>query len=162
VFSTPIFGITPLLWISFSVGVLLVVLLRNTILGLELYATGSNPQAARRTGVSVGKVWLLAFTLQGLLAGLAGVLYLAYSGSLQPVSHEDKTLEAIAAAVVGGVAITGGRGSVLGVLLGCLFLVSLGPACVFLHIPTVWQRTLVGVVMVMAVTLDSLWRRRRP
>jgi rhamnose transport system permease protein len=96
-----------------------------------------------------------------VLAGLAGLLYLARSGSLQPVSYEDKTLEAIAAAVVGGVAITGGRGSVLGVMLGCLFLVSLPPACEHLHVATTWQRTLVGAVMVLAVTLDALWRRRQ-
>ena len=76
-------------------------------------------------------------------------------------SYEDKTLDAIAAAVVGGVALTGGRGSVIGVLLGCLLLVSLPPACEYLHLPTTWQRTLVGVVMVIAVTLDALWRRRQ-
>jgi ABC-type xylose transport system permease subunit len=58
------------------------------------------------------------------------------------------------------VAITGGRGSVWGVALGCLFLVSLAPACVFLHVSTQWQRTLVGGVMVVAVLVDSLWRRR--
>ncbi len=96
-----------------------------------------------------------------MLAGLAGLLYLARSGQLQAVSYEDTTLQAIAAAVVGGVAITGGRGTVLGVLLGCLFLVALPPACEFLHIPTAWQRTLVGAVLVVAVTLDALWRRRR-
>jgi ABC-type xylose transport system permease subunit len=63
--------------------------------------------------------------------------------------------------VVGGVALTGGRGSVTGVLLGCLLLVSLPPACEYLHLPVTWQRTLVGAVMVVAVTLDALWRRRQ-
>jgi ribose/xylose/arabinose/galactoside ABC-type transport system permease subunit len=79
---------------------------------------------------------------------------------MQPTSYEDETLRAIAAAVVGGVAITGGRGSVWGVVLGCLFLVALTPACVALHVSANWQRALVGGVMIVAVLVDSLWRRR--
>jgi ABC-type sugar transport system ATPase subunit/ribose/xylose/arabinose/galactoside ABC-type transport system permease subunit len=153
----------PLLaWLGLALALALAVGLRRTAFGRQLYAVGSNPAAARRVGVSVARVWLAAFTLQGMLAGLAGLLYLARSGNLQPVSYEGSTLEAIGAAVVGGVAITGGRGSVLGVLLGCLFLVTLPTACLFLHIPTTWQRTLVGGITVFAVALDSLWRRRSP
>jgi ABC-type sugar transport system ATPase subunit/ribose/xylose/arabinose/galactoside ABC-type transport system permease subunit len=158
---TPWAGLPPLAWLGLGVAVLAAVFLRRTVPGRELYAVGSNPAAAHRAGISRPRVWLLAFGLQGALAGLAGLLYLARSGSLQPVSHEDKTLEAIAAAVVGGVALTGGRGSVAGVLLGCLFLVSLPPACEYLHLPVTWQRTLVGAVMVVAVALDALWRRRQ-
>jgi rhamnose transport system permease protein len=134
--------------------------LRRTVLGRELYAVGSNPTAARRVGISTARVWLAAFTAQGMLAGLAGLLYLSSSGQLQPVSFEDKTLEAITAAVIGGVAITGGRGSAFGVVLGCLFLMVLTAACTFLNVPPTWQRTLVGLVTVAAVTLDTLWRRR--
>jgi rhamnose transport system permease protein len=100
------------------------------------------------------------FIAQGMLAGLAGLLYLARSGAMQPTSYEEKTLEAIGAAVLGGVAITGGRGSVLGVLLGCLFLATLNPACVFLGIPPTWQRTLVGLMILAAVALGALERRR--
>jgi ABC-type sugar transport system ATPase subunit/ribose/xylose/arabinose/galactoside ABC-type transport system permease subunit len=157
----PLAGLPPLAWVGLGVAVLAAVFLRRTVAGRELYAVGSNPAAAGRAGVSRGRAWLVAFTLQGALAGLAGLFYLARSGSLQPVSYEDKTLEAIAAAVVGGVALTGGRGTVLGVMLGCLFLVSLPPACEHLHLPTTWHRTLVGAVLVAAVTLDALWRRRR-
>jgi ABC-type sugar transport system ATPase subunit/ribose/xylose/arabinose/galactoside ABC-type transport system permease subunit len=134
--------------------------LTRTVSGREIYALGSNPSAARRVGITPARVWLKAFTLQGLLVGLAGLLMLARSGSMQPTSYEDETLRAIAAAVVGGVAITGGRGSVWGVVLGCLFLVALIPACVALHISPNWQRALVGGVMILAVLIDSLWRRR--
>jgi rhamnose transport system permease protein len=96
-----------------------------------------------------------------MLAGLAGFLYLARSGNVQSTSYEDKTLEAIAAAVLGGIAVTGGRGNVWGVALGCVFLVLLAPACILLKISTNWQRTLVGSVLVAAVLLDSLWRGRK-
>jgi ribose/xylose/arabinose/galactoside ABC-type transport system permease subunit len=136
--------------------------LTRTVFGREIYALGSNPSAARRVGISPGRVWLTAFTLQGLVVGLAGLLLLAHSGSMQPTSYDDETLRAIAAAVIGGVAITGGRGSVWGVVLGCLFLTALTPACQALHVSTTWQRALVGGVMIVAVLIDSLWRRRGP
>jgi ribose/xylose/arabinose/galactoside ABC-type transport system permease subunit/ABC-type branched-subunit amino acid transport system ATPase component len=148
-------------WVGLVLAAGLALLLHGSVLGRQIYAMGSNPAAARRAGISRTKIWLIVFTGQGMLAGLAGLLYLARSGQLQTVSYEDKTLEAIGAAVVGGVAITGGRGSVLGVLLGCLFLVSLGTACQFLHVPTTWQRSLVGLVIVVAVLIDSRWRRRQ-
>jgi ABC-type sugar transport system ATPase subunit/ribose/xylose/arabinose/galactoside ABC-type transport system permease subunit len=133
-------------------------LLRHTVGGRALYALGSNPAAAHRVGIERGRVWLAAFTLQGVLVGLAGLLYLARSGGLQRTSYDEKTLEAIAAAVVGGVAITGGRGSVGGVALGCLLLVTLPHIGIFLGVATTWHRTLVGAVLVLAVTLDLLWR----
>jgi ABC-type sugar transport system ATPase subunit/ribose/xylose/arabinose/galactoside ABC-type transport system permease subunit len=157
---TPILGLPPLGWIGLVLGVVAAVFLRQTATGREVYAVGSNAVAAQRAGISPARVWLIAFTLQGALAGLAGLLYLADSGNLQPVSYEDKTLEAIAAAVVGGVSLSGGRGTVLGVVLGCAFLVALPPACQHLHLPRDWQRAFIGAVMVLAVTLDALWRRR--
>jgi rhamnose transport system ATP-binding protein len=160
VLTRPLAGLPVVVWLGLGLAVLAGLFLRRTVPGRELYAVGSNPAAAARAGVSLPRAWLAAFTLQGALAGLAGLLYLARSGQLQSDSYEDKTLEAIAAAVVGGVAITGGRGSVVGVVLGCLFLVSLAPACVFLNVPPTWQRTLVGAVMAVAVVLDALWRRR--
>jgi ribose/xylose/arabinose/galactoside ABC-type transport system permease subunit len=156
----PVAGLPVVVWLGLGLAVLAGLFLRRTVPGRELYAVGSNPGAAARAGVSLPRAWLTAFALQGALAGLAGLLYLARSGQLQSDSYEDKTLEAIAAAVVGGVAITGGRGSVVGVVLGCLFLASLAPACEFLNVPPTWQRTLVGAVMAVAVVLDALWRRR--
>jgi rhamnose transport system ATP-binding protein len=154
-------GLPLTVWLGLGAAVLVGLFLHRTVAGRHLYAVGSNPAAARRAGVSLARGWLVAFTLEGALAGLAGLLYLARSGSLQPVSYEDMTLEAIAAAVVGGVALTGGRGSVSGVTLGCVFLVSLPPACEYLHLPRDWQRAVIGAVMVAAVTLDALWRRRQ-
>jgi rhamnose transport system permease protein len=153
-------GVPLIAWLGLGLLALAWVLLNRTVAGRQLYAQGSNPAAALRVSIVRWRVWVLAFAVQGALAGLAGVLYLARSGSLQTTSYEDKTLEAIAAAVLGGVAITGGRGSVWGVALGCLFLVSLGPACTFLHVSAYWRQTLVGSVMVAAVLIDTLWRGR--
>jgi len=156
---TDVAGVPLLAWMGLALVVLMGVFLNETVLGRKLYALGSNPAAAHRVGIHRSRVWLMAFTFQGVLIGLAGLLALARAGNLQATSFEDKTLEAIAAAVVGGVAITGGRGSIVGVALGCLFLVSLRPACVFLEVSPYWRLTLVGGVMVLAVSVDALWRR---
>ncbi len=155
-----LFGVPVIVWLGAGLGLLTAAWLGFTVAGRELYALGCNPRAAVRVGIRRWRVWLRAFTLQGMLAGLAGLLYLARSGSIQPTSHEDRTLEAIAGAVVGGVAITGGRGSVFGVAVGCLLLVSLGPACIFLGLSPYWQQSLVGGVLLAAVLIDALVRRR--
>jgi rhamnose transport system ATP-binding protein len=159
-FTAAPLGVELTTWLGFLVVLLTGAALRWTVFGRQLYAVGGNPSAAHRVGIERRRVWPVAFALQGMLVGLAGILSLARSGNLQATSFEDRTLTAIAAAVVGGVAITGGRGSVWGTMLGCLFLVSLGPACVALHVSPDWQRALVGGVMVTAVLLDALWRRR--
>ncbi len=153
-------GLPLVAWLGLVLLVLAWMALNFTVAGRELYALGSNPAAAHRVGIEQARVWLVAFALQGALVGLAGVLYLARSGALQPTSFEDKTLEAIAAAVVGGVAVTGGRGSVWGVALGCLFLASLANAFIFLGISPHWQQTLVGTVLLAAVLIDALGRGR--
>jgi ABC-type sugar transport system ATPase subunit/ribose/xylose/arabinose/galactoside ABC-type transport system permease subunit len=153
-------GVPIVAWLGLGLLLVAALWLGRTVSGRELYALGSNPRAAHRVGIRAARVWLRAFTLQGMLVGLAGLLYLARSGSVQPTSHEDRTLEAIAAAVVGGVAITGGRGTVLGLTVGCLLLVSLGPACIFLGLSALWQQSLVGVVLLCAVLFDALVRRR--
>lgn len=150
-----------IVWLAFLLVIVSWIFLSRTVAGREFHALGDNPWAAHRVGIHKHKVWLKAFTLQGLLVGAAGLLSLANSGSMQPTDFEDRTLEAIAAAVVGGVAITGGRGSAWGVVLGCLFLVSLPRASIFLHIPTQWQRALVGSALLIAVTMDTLWRKNQ-
>jgi ABC-type sugar transport system ATPase subunit/ribose/xylose/arabinose/galactoside ABC-type transport system permease subunit len=142
-------GLTLVVWL----------LLSRTISGRELYAVGGNPAAAVRVGIHPGRVWLKAFALQGILVGAAGFLNVARVGSVEDTSFDPVTLEAIAAVVVGGVAILGGRGSAVGVLLGCLFLAALTQTGILLKVGTTWQHTLIGGVLVLAVTLDTLWRR---
>ncbi len=153
-------GVPVLAWLGLAVVVVMGLVLTHTVAGRSVYALGSNPAAARRVGIDRARVWLGAFAVQGLLAAGAGLLYLAWTGSLQATDHEDRTLEAIAAAVVGGVAITGGRGRVWKVLVGCLFLVALAQACVALEMPPQRQQLLVGAVLLTAVLLDALMQRR--
>jgi rhamnose transport system permease protein len=159
-FTAAPLGVPVIAWLGLEVLIVAAVVLRWTFAGRQLYALGGNPAAAHRVGIERRRVWPVVFAIQGMLVGLAAILSLADSGNTQATSFEDRTLTAIAAAVVGGVAITGGRGSVWGAALGCILLVSLGPAWVALHVPAEWQRTLVGAIMVAAVLLDAIWRRR--
>jgi rhamnose transport system permease protein len=157
-----VLGVPVIVWLALALAGLTSLALNFTLPGRALYALGSNPAAAYRVGIEHSRVWLGAFSLQGALVGLSAFLFLARTGSLQSTSHEGMTLEAIAAAVVGGVAITGGRGSVWRVVVGCLLLVSLGSVCTFLELSARYQRGLVGAVLVVAVVVDALARRREP
>jgi ABC-type sugar transport system ATPase subunit/ribose/xylose/arabinose/galactoside ABC-type transport system permease subunit len=156
-----VFGVPVLVLLGAGLALAVWLLLTQTITGRELYAVGGNAAAARRVGIHPGRVWLRAFALQGVLVGMAGFLALAKLGTVQDTDFDEFTLNAIAAGVVGGVAITGGRGSAWGVVLGCLLLAALAQASVLLGVATTWQRTLTGGVLVLAVTLDTLWRRGR-
>lgn len=149
----------PVIWFGLGGWLALSGFLSNSLFGRRLFAVGGRPEAARRLGLSPTRTAVAAYALQGAFAGLGGILFLARSGSLQPTSYEDKTLQAISAVVVGGVAITGGRGSMLGVLLGCALLVLLTMACHYLRLSTDWQQAVTGAVLVLAVLSDRAWRR---
>jgi ABC-type sugar transport system ATPase subunit/ribose/xylose/arabinose/galactoside ABC-type transport system permease subunit len=157
---TTVAGVPLLACLGLALALVVWLFLTRTVTGRELYAVGGNPMAARRVGIHPARAWLVAFTLQGFLVGAAGFLALTRNGNVQGTDFDEYTLAAIAAAVVGGVAILGGRGSAGGVVLGALFLAALEPACILLHVAPTWQRTLAGAVLVVAVTLDALWRRR--
>jgi rhamnose transport system permease protein len=153
-----VLGLPLLLWGGLLLVLVTWLLLSRTVAGRQLYALGDNAAAAHRIGIARRRVWLWAFTIEGLCVGLAGLLYLARSGNLQPASHEGETLRAIAAVVLGGVAITGGRGSIWGVALGCLFMAALPQATPLLGLSSNWDSTLAGAVMLAAVSFDALWR----
>jgi ABC-type sugar transport system ATPase subunit/ribose/xylose/arabinose/galactoside ABC-type transport system permease subunit len=134
-------------------------LLGWTVAGRQTLALGSNPLAAERTGIHRTRIWLGVFTLEGFLAGVAGLLALAMTGHLQATDFDEKTLDAIGVAVVGGIAITGGRGSVWGIWVAALLFRILEKGWVFLHISGYWQRTIVGAMLLLAILGDRVWRR---
>jgi len=122
--------------------------------GRDLYALGSNPDAAVLYGLRTRQLTLVPFMISGLLSGLGGIMYLsifATGDSKVGIGYE---FQAIAAAVVGGVAITGGSGRVWGVALGGFFLATLGTALPVLNVPSLWQQAIVGLLIVAAITLD--------
>ncbi|MCM3658908.1 ABC transporter permease [Agromyces mediolanus] len=128
--------------------------MRNTRGGREYYAIGSDPAAAELYGLKVTRRVLSAFTLSGALAGLAGVFYVARYGTVSSQAGAGWELDAVGAAVIGGVAITGGIGTVWGAAIGAVLLMTINRALPILGIPDFWQRAVVGVLIIGAIVLD--------
>lgn len=129
--------------------------------GREMYAIGSDPDAAVLYGLPVRRRVLAAFVLSGTLAGLAGVLHAARYGTVSSGAGTGIELEAVAAVVIGGVAIFGGSGTVWGAALGAMLLVTIDRALPILGIPDFWQRAVVGVLIISAIVLDRVLANRR-
>jgi rhamnose transport system permease protein len=129
--------------------------------GRAVYATGSDAEAARLVGLRPRRVVFGVLALMGALTGLAAVLTSVQFADVQTNAGVGLELRVIAAVVVGGVAITGGRGSLLGVLLGVVFLTTLGPALLFLGGHAYWDRALQGAIILVAVAGEGLSPRGR-
>ncbi|WP_367127316.1 ABC transporter permease [Saccharothrix sp. HUAS TT1] len=128
--------------------------LRDFRSGRELYAIGSNPEAARLAGIPAGRRVFTAFVVSGALVGLAGVLHAAYFGTVNASVGTGRELAVVAAVVVGGVAIFGGSGSVRGAVLGALLLTTITSALPVLGVPAFWQRAVDGAALLPAISLD--------
>ena len=143
--------------------------LRSYRSGRELYAIGSNPDAARLAGIPSGRRVFTAFVISGGIAGVAGVLYAARYGTIDSTAGTGYELQVIAAVVVGGVAIFGGSGSVVGAALGALLLNTILSALYVLGVSPFWNQAIAGALLLGAIALDrgiSLWladalRKRR-
>ncbi|MFB6612455.1 ABC transporter permease [Agromyces sp. NPDC056379] len=130
--------------------------MKNTRGGREFYAIGSDPAAAELYGLRVTRRLLTAFVLSGALAGLGGVLYAARYGTINSQAGSGWELDAVGAAVIGGVAIVGGVGSVWGAAIGAVLLLTINRALPILGIPDFWQRAVVGVLIIGAIVLDRV------
>jgi rhamnose transport system permease protein len=130
--------------------------LSSTRSGRELYAIGSDPAAATLYGLPVARRVLLAFVASGALAGLAGVLYAARYATISSNAGTGLELNAVAAAVIGGVAITGGSGTVVGAALGAVLLTTINRALPTIGIADFWQQAVVGALIIGAIVLDRL------
>lgn len=128
--------------------------LRSYRSGRELYAIGSNPDAARLGGIPIAKRVFTAFAVSGALAGIAGVLYSARYGTIDSTAGTGYELQVIAAVVVGGVAIFGGSGSAIGAALGALLLNTILSALYVLGISPFWDQAISGLLLISAITLD--------
>ncbi|WP_130506943.1 ABC transporter permease [Microterricola gilva] len=135
--------------------------MRNTRGGREFYAIGSEPAAAELYGLRVTKRILIAFVACGALAGLAGVLYAARYGTVNSQAGSGFELDAVGAAVIGGVAIFGGSGTVWGAALGAALLLTINRALPILGVPDFWQRAVVGVLIIGAIVLDRVLSLRQ-
>jgi ribose transport system permease protein len=139
--------------------VLAAVLMSRTLLGRYATAIGSNQEAAELAGVDVKKWLIIVYVVGGLFTGLAGVMISARLGSAQPATGMGYELDAIAAVVIGGTSLAGGRGTIIGTVIGALIISVLTNGLQILSIPQEWQDVLLGAVILAAVFIDRLRRR---
>ena len=131
--------------------------------GRRIYAVGGNELASRFSGISVDRVKLSVFVVSGLTAGIAALLALGYYGSASSADAQGYELNVIAAAVVGGASLSGGKGSALGALLGALIIQMISTGIVILNINQNYSQIIIGAVVILAVLLDQLnnWLSKR-
>jgi ribose transport system permease protein len=134
--------------------------LRNTVLGRQIYAVGSNDEAARLSGVNVDRVRHFTYTATGVLCALAGIMAGGLLSTAATNAGEGNELDVIAAVVIGGASLSGGVGTVVGAIIGAAIMAVLRNAFVLLHLPAFLQTVSIGVVIILAVASDRL--RRKP
>jgi ribose transport system permease protein len=143
-------------WVMLALTAVFVVVTQRTRFGRHLYAVGGNERAARLTGLNVARIKLAIYTLAGALAGVAGLIVTARLDSAQPNAGLGYELDSIAAVVIGGTSLSGGRGSVAGTVLGCLIIGVLNNGLFLLNVSPFWQQVIKGGVILLAVALDKM------
>lgn len=146
--------------IALLLGILCLLYLTKTVTGRSVYAVGGNPDAAARAGVNVPWMRFFCFLISGLFLGLSGFVYTLPFSTVQTNAGMGFELLVITAVVVGGVNIFGGRGSVLGALLGVLLLTEISSSLTYLKISVYWEKALQGILVLVAVTLNTLTRQK--
>ena len=150
-----------MVWIMLALIILGDLALRRTRFLRQVYYIGGNERAARVSGIPVDGMRVFTYMLSGTLAALAGILLAARLSTAVPTAGAGLELTVIAAAVIGGASLAGGEGSVLGAVLGIAFLSMISNALTLLSVSIFWQIVVTGVVLIVAVSIDVLLRRRR-
>jgi ribose transport system permease protein len=148
-------------WIMLALTGLFIVVTQRTRFGRHLYAVGGNERAALLTGLRVNRIKIAVYTLAGALAGVAGLIVTARLDSAQPNAGLGYELDSIAAVVIGGTSLSGGRGSVAGTVLGCLIIGVLNNGLFLLNVSPFWQQVIKGLVILLAVAIDKMNVRDR-
>ena len=148
-------GIPLPVWISAIVVAIAVFLTRQTRLGRYIYAIGGNENAARLSGININKVKIAVYTIAGGLAAVGGIMVTSRLDSAQPNAGISYELDAIAAVVIGGTSLSGGKGSILGTVLGAVIIGVLNNGLVLLDVSPFWQQVVKGFVILIAVIIDK-------
>lgn len=152
-------GINNLFWIVVIVFAAILVFLKWTGFGRQIYAVGSNAEAARISGINIDRVKILVYTINGAIAGLAGAMYTSLYASAQGNMATGTEMDVIAACVIGGVSLNGGLGNGVGVLLGAVTIAVISKSLSLVGIDPFWQRALKGAVILVAVLINVLVQR---
>jgi ribose transport system permease protein/AI-2 transport system permease protein len=128
--------------------------------GRHIYAIGTNEDAARLAGINVKRTRVMAYAVLGVIVGIASILYTSRMGSVEMTVGTDLALQSIAAVVIGGTAITGGRGSLVGTLAGVLFIAVMRNGIVILGVPSLLEKAIIGTLILLSVVTDIVLQRR--
>ncbi|HBY6070599.1 TPA: autoinducer 2 ABC transporter permease LsrC, partial [Klebsiella pneumoniae] len=157
--SEPAFiGVSPLGWLVLALLLAGGWLLSRTAFGRDFYAAGDNLAAARQLGVAVNRTRMLAFTLNGMLAACAGIVFAAQIGFVPNQTGSGLEMKAIAACVLGGISLLGGTGTLLGAFLGAFFLTQIDTVLVLFRLPAWWNDFIAGLVLLGVLVLDGRLR----
>ena len=154
IFHDTVIGIPDLAWVTAILVAVAAYYLRSYRSGRDLYAIGSDPDAARLAGIPIARRVFFTFVLSGAIAGLGGVFWATQYNTIDATAANGLELQIIAAVVVGGVAIFGGSGSVVGAALGALLLQTITVALNVLGVPSLWTEAIAGFLLLVAITLD--------
>lgn len=154
-----LFGINNMIIVSVVCYLIFAFLLKFNRTGRKIYAVGSNPEAAEISGINITTIKILVYSLMGALSGLAGALWVSKYASAQGDSGKGIEMDIIAACVIGGVSLSGGKGTVLGVVLGCLSLGILNNALPLINVSSFWQDAIKGVIIIVALILNVMTQR---
>ncbi|EIV7249317.1 TPA: autoinducer 2 ABC transporter permease LsrC [Klebsiella variicola] len=158
--SEPAFiGVSPLGWLVLALLLAGAWLLSRTAFGRDFYAVGDNLAAARQLGVAVNRTRMLAFTLNGMLAACAGIVFAAQIGFVPNQTGSGLEMKAIAACVLGGISLLGGTGTLLGAFLGAFFLTQIDTVLVLFRLPAWWNDFIAGLVLLGVLVLDGRLRQ---
>lgn len=152
-------GINNLFWIVIVVFAVVVVFLKWTSLGRQIYEVGSNAEAAKISGIHIDRVKIIVYSINGAIAGLAGAMYTSFYASAQGNMATGAEMDVIAACVIGGVSLNGGQGSAFGVLLGAITIAIIGKSLSLVGIDAFWQQALKGAIILVAVVVNVLVQR---
>jgi ribose/xylose/arabinose/galactoside ABC-type transport system permease subunit len=159
--SGSLLGVPIPVWIFALVAAIFIVLMRYTVFGRGIYALGSNPHAARQVGIRPAPNLFAVFVITGGLSALAGLILTSQLRAATPLAGESLELSVIAAVLLGGASLTGGRGTVAGTAIGVLILGTLNNGLTILNVTSFWQEVARGLALIVAVGLDQLRRLRR-
>ena len=154
-----VFGLNKVIAIVILCYIIFFIVLKWTKFGRNIYAVGSNEEAAQISGINVARVKIYVYMIMGILAGLSGALATTVYASAQPNMQTGKEMDVIAACVIGGVSMSGGKGSVLGTLLGALVLAVISKALPLVGIDAIAQNTIKGVLIVAVIILNVITQR---
>ncbi len=158
--TSKILGINTLIFIAIIIYIIFYYFINHTRTGRQIYATGSNPDSAKISGINTSKIIWLVYIIMGGLAGLAGVLWVSKFASAQGNTAMGYELNVIAACVLGGVSISGGTGKISGLLMGTLLLGILNNALPLINVSPFWQNAIQGFVILTAVIINTLIKRK--